>query len=79
MKEKYPCHTKLCAFRCLISGPQILNLRSRNGIRGKLLLSQKLRFEGAVSHSVLYYQPLPITCYQVRLTIILSNYQYEHV
>ena len=22
--------------------------------------------EGAVSHNVLYYQPLPITCYQVR-------------
>ena len=30
MKEKkHPCHTKLCAFRCLISRPQILNLRSR--------------------------------------------------
>ena len=44
MKEKnHPCHMKLCAFRWLISRPQILNLRSRNQIRGKLLLSRKLR------------------------------------
>ena len=27
----------VCAFRCLISGPQILNLRSQNQIRWKLL------------------------------------------
>ena len=47
-KKKHPCHTKLCAFRCLISRPQILNLRSRNQIRGKLLLSRKLRhFRGS--------------------------------
>ena len=39
MKEKkQPCHTKLCAFRCLISRPQILNLRSQGQIRGKLHL-----------------------------------------
>ena len=43
-EEKHPCHTKLCAFRCLISRPQILNLRSQNQIRGKLLLSRKLRY-----------------------------------
>ena len=36
-KKKNPSHTKLCAFRCLISRPQILNQ-----IRGKLLLSRKL-------------------------------------
>ena len=41
--EKKTCHTKLCTFRCLISIPQILNLRSRNKIRGKLLLTRKLR------------------------------------
>ena len=39
MKEKtpssHPCHTKLCAFSCLISRPQILNPRSRDQIRGK--------------------------------------------
>ena len=33
--------------------------------------------EGAISHNVLYYQPLPITRHQVRFyaNIILSNYQ----
>ena len=49
------------------SKPQILNLRSRNEIRGKLLHSRKLpTSEGAVAHTVLYYQPLPLTRYQVR-------------
>ena len=42
-RKKHPCHTKLFAFWCLISRPQILNLRSQNQIRGKLLLSRKLR------------------------------------
>ena len=47
-RKKYRCHMKLCAFRCLISRPQILNLRSRNQVRGKLLLSRKLHhFRGS--------------------------------
>ena len=69
MKEKkHPCHTKLCAFICLISRTQqILNLRSRNQIRGKyFFLENYVTSEGAVSHNVLYRQPLPITRYQVR-------------
>ena len=42
-----PCHTS-CVFRWLISRPQVLNLRSRNQFRGKLLLSQKLwHFRGS--------------------------------
>ena len=41
--KKKPCYTKLCDFRCLISRPQILNLRSWNQIIRKLLLSWKLR------------------------------------
>ena len=64
MKEKHPCHTKLCAFRRLISRPQILNLRSRKQIRGKLLftclLENYVASEGAISHNILYYQPPPI-------------------
>ena len=40
-RKKHPCHTKLCAFKCLISRPQILNLRSRNQFVGNILLSQK--------------------------------------
>ena len=31
-RKKHPYHTKLCAFRCLISGPQNLILRSQNQI-----------------------------------------------
>ena len=47
-RKKHPCHTKLCAFRCLISRPQILNLRSPNQICGKILLSRKLlHFRGS--------------------------------
>ena len=33
MGKKQPCHTKLCAFRSLISRPQNLILRSRNQIQ----------------------------------------------
>ena len=64
----YHGHTKLCAFRSLISRPQILNLRSRNQTRGKSLLSRKRRhFRGSCfAHNILYYQPLPITHDQVR-------------
>ena len=41
-RKKHPCHTKLCAFRWLISRPQVLQ------IRGKLLLSRKLwHFRGS--------------------------------
>ena len=47
-RKKHPCHTKLCAFRWLISIPQVLNPRSRNQIRGKSLLSRKLHhFRGS--------------------------------
>ena len=47
-RKKQPCHTKLCAFRWLISRPQILNLRSQNQISGKLILSWKLHhFRGS--------------------------------
>ena len=41
IKKKH-CHRKLCAFRCSILRLQNLILRSRNKIRGKLLLFQKL-------------------------------------
>ena len=41
-RKKRPCHAKLCAFRWLISRPQVLNLRSWSQIRGKLRISLKL-------------------------------------
>ena len=69
-KKKHPCHTKLCAFRWLISRPQFLNLRSRNQIRGKLLFSRKLcHFRGSRFSQCL----LPSTSFL--LIIILSNNQ----
>ena len=61
MKENPALSHFVCAFRCSISRPQNHPiLRSRNQIRGKLLISQKLYVtsEGAVSHNVLYYQQL---------------------
>ena len=70
-RKKHPCHTKLCAFICLISRPQILNLRSRNQIREKLLLSQKLHyFRGSrfsqcfiLSTSPHYLLPSEVLCW----------------
>ena len=48
-RKKHPCHTKLCAFRWLILRPQVLNLRSRYQISGKLFLSRKLwHFRGII-------------------------------
>ena len=64
--KKHPCHTKLCAFICLISRPQVLIMRSQNQIHGKLLLENYVTSEGAVSHNVLYHQPLTITRNQER-------------
>ena len=69
-EKKHPCHTKLCAFRWLISRPQVLNLRSRNQICGKLLLSRKLwHFRGSrfsqcfiLSTSPHYSSPRKVLC-----------------
>ena len=45
MEEKTPLsHEVVCFTKCLISGPQNLILKSRNQIRGKLLLFRKLRY-----------------------------------
>ena len=67
MKEKTPLSHEVVCFQMLDFETSNSKLRSRNQIRGKLLLSRKLlTSEGAVSHNVLYYQPLPITRYQVR-------------
>ena len=68
-RKKHPCQTKLCAFRCLILRPKILNLRSRNQILGKLLLSSKttwLQRELFLTMFYIYYQPQHITRYQER-------------
>ena len=64
--KKYPCHKKLCAFRCLISRPQNLILIKIKFVENYFFLKNNDTLEGAVSHNVLYYQPLPITRYQVK-------------
>ena len=66
-RKKHPCHTKLCAFRCLIGRPQILvwGLEIKL-VENYIFLENYTALEGAVSHNVLYYQQLPITRYQVR-------------
>ena len=54
MKEKTPLSHEVVCFQML------------DQIRGKLLLSRKHgTSEGAFSHNVLYYQPLPFTRHQV--------------
>ena len=74
------CHTKVCAFRCLISIPQNLIMWSRNQNRGKLLLSWKLRyFRGSRFSQCLYItinlSPLLFTKWGFMLIVILSNYK----
>ena len=64
LKKKYPCRTKLCAFRCLISSSQI----QFKYLSEKLVLS-KINY-------VLYYQQASIARYQVGL--YASNY-FEHL
>ena len=69
-ERKTPISYEVLAFRCLISRPKNLIMRSRNQDQGKLLLSRKLvTFEGAVSRNVsrnVLYQQFPITRYKVR-------------
>ena len=79
MEEKKPCHTKLCAFRCLIFGPQ--NLESEVSKSSSNILVENYFFlenyvtsKGDVFHNVLYCQQLSIAQVFV-LTIILSNFQ----
>ena len=78
-EEKHTCHTKLCAFRCLISRPHILNLRSRNQVHGKLLLSRKLHCLQREPFLTMFYTinsyPILVTKKGFMLIIILSNYQ----
>ena len=72
-RKNNPCHTKMCAFRCLISRPQNLILSSRNEIRVDWLLSRKLRyFRGSRSHNVVL---LPTAL----IIIIISKSYIAHV
>ena len=73
-ERKKPCHTTLCAFRCLNSTPQNQILRFQNQIqifqRNYFFLKNHVTSEhggglppcseGAISHNVLYYQHLSV-------------------
>ena len=64
----------MCAFRCFISRPQNLHLRSRIKLAENYFFLENYvtSSEGAVTHNVLYYQPLTIIRYQVRFYV--NNY-----
>ena len=79
-RKKHPCHTKMLdTFRCLISRPQILNLRSWNQICGKFLLSRKTMSLQREPFLTMFYtinlSPLLVTKWGLMLINILSNYQ----
>ena len=67
---------ELCAFRWLISRPQVLNLRSRNQISGEITSFSKTMALQREPFLTMFYtinhQPLPKG---FMLIIILSNYQ----
>ena len=80
MKEKTPLSHKVMCFKMLDFETSNSKLEVSKSNSWKITSFSKTIYvtsEGAVSHNVLYYQPLPITRYQVRfmLIIILSNYQ----
>ena len=72
MTEKAPLSHKLCAFRGLKfeTSAEVIQII----LSEKLLLSRKLYVtsEAAASHNILYYQQLPIACYQV--SFYANNY-----
>ena len=59
MKEKTPLSHEVVCF-------QMLEVSETKFVEYYFFLANYVTSEGAVSHNVLYYQPLPITRYQVR-------------
>ena len=66
--NKLMSYTKLCAFRCLISRPQIWfwGLEIAFVENYFVFLGNYVTSNGAVSHNDVYYQPLPYTRCHVR-------------
>ena len=71
-RRKHPCHTKLCAFRWLMVEIKF--------VENYFFLQNYGTSEGAVSHNVLYHQPLPllVTKKGFVLIIILSKSNSVH-
>ena len=76
---KHPCHTKLCAFRWLISRPQVLNLRSLKSNSWKITSFSKTLALQREPFLTMFYtinlSPLLVTKTGFMLITILSNYQ----
>ena len=68
MEEKIPLSLEIVYFQMLDF--EISNSKSEvsksNVLKIYFFLENTVSSEGAISHSVLHYQPLPITHYQVR-------------
>ena len=67
MKEKHTLVTRSCVLKVLDfeTSSSKLEVSKSNPWENDFFLQNYVTSEGAVSHSVLYYQPLPITLYQV--------------
>ena len=68
MKEKTPLSHDVACFQMFDfeTSNSKLEVAKSNPWKELLLSRNYVTSEGAVSHNVLYYQPLPITRYQVR-------------
>ena len=75
MKEKLPCCTHFCVFRCL-GKVSVQNSDSNILLRFKLFLKNYVTLEGVISYNIVHYQQLCVAGYQVCMLIhILSNDQ----
>ena len=79
MKENTPLSHEVVCFQMLdfVTSNSKLEVSKSNSWKITFFLENYSTSEGAVSHNVLCYQPLPITRYQVWFyaKIILSNYR----
>ena len=67
MKEKTPLSHEVVPFQMLDFETSKSNYDVSKSNSWKIAsFSKTMTSEGAVSHNVLYYQQLPITCYKVR-------------
>ena len=84
LQDNYERKTKLVTGSCVLwmldfeNSISKLEVSKSNSWKITSFSKNYVTLEGAISHYVLYYQPLPITRYQLRfmLMIVLSNYQY---
>ena len=64
-RKKHPCRTMVTR-SCVLSDAWFQDQSKSNTWKITSFLENYVTSEGAVSHNVLYYQPLPVTLNQVR-------------